>query len=202
METYFMKILKKSCNVLFFPFTKIRLLFILSTLSIVLLLSGCVRTTKNKEVKTRAPQRKAYAKLHNYNLKLELLTARRRFYAGEDVKLTYRLKNNGKKSLRLNEWYINEPDNIRLYYMQYKAKLTNFNSKDWILIEPDYKQPTTRFELVISPENMILVDKQLPFVKEAGEDNPSVKRGKYYLIAELTLNSVDVRSEPVVISIP
>ncbi|MCF6174949.1 MAG: hypothetical protein L3J71_04230 [Victivallaceae bacterium] len=194
--------LKNSCYILLPARKQLLLLFILGVCSITVFMSGCVRTTKNKEVKTRVPQRKTYAKLRNYRLKLELLTARRRFYAGEDVKITYRLINLGKKSLRLNEWYMNEPDNLRLYYMPYKQQLTSFNPKKWILVDPDYKQPPSRFELVMRPKNSVLIDKQLPFVKAAGEDNPTVKRGRYYLIAELTLNSVDVRSKPVIISIP
>ena len=97
---------------------------------------------------------------------------------------------------------MNEADNVRLYYMPYKAKLEKFNSKDWILVDHDIKQPPNRFELVMLPKNSVLVDKNLPFVKAAGEDKPTVKRGRYYLIAELNLNSVDVRSKPIVISIP
>ena len=194
--------LKKSWSTKLFVRQQSLLLFSLSLCCITMFMSGCVREATSKKLATRSPQRKSYAKLHKYKLKLELLTARRRFYAGEDVKITYRLKNLGRKSLRINEWYMNEPDNIRLYYMPYKAKLTSFNPKEWILIEPDYKQPTTRFELVMSPKNMVLVDKSLPFVKAAGEDNPSVKRGSYYLVAELTLNSVNAKSKPVIISIP
>jgi len=177
-------------------------LFISSLCCITMFTSGCVRESTSKKIATRSPQRKSYAKLHKYKLKLELLTSRRRFYAGEDVKITYRLKNLGSKSLRINEWYMNEPDNIRLYYMPYKRKMTRFNPKEWILVEPEYKQPANRFELIMSPKNMVLIDKSLPFVKAAGEDNPTVKRGKYYLVAELTLNSISTRSKPIIISIP
>jgi hypothetical protein len=178
------------------------LLCLLSLGCITILSSGCVRELTSKKIATRSPQRKSYPKLHNYKLRLELLTARRRFYAGEDVKITYRLKNIGKKSLRINEWYMNEADNVRLYYMPYKTKITRFNPKEWILIEPEYKLPKNRFELVMYPKNMVLIDKALPFVKAAGEDNPTIKRGKYYLVAELTLNSVHARSKPVIITIP
>ncbi len=178
------------------------LLLVLSVLFTITLSSGCTRVRKNPEISTRIPQRDSYEKLQNYQLQLDLLTPRRRFYAGEDVKLTYKLTNVGEKSLCIAEWYMNESDNIRLYYMPYRKKLAKFNSKDWILVDHDIKQPPHRFELVMLPKNSVLVDKTVPFIKAAGEDNPTVKRGKYYLIAELNLNSVDVRSKPIVISIP
>ena len=170
-----------------------------------LVLNGCVRVKEGKqfdEFKTRTPERKTYPKLYNYKLKLELLTARRRFYAGEDVTLTYRLTNEGKKSLRLNEWYMNEADNIRLYYRPYQPGLKTFIRRDWLVMEPNYKKPIRHFELVLGVKNMVLIDKKVPFIKAAGADHPSVKRGRYYIMAELTLNSVNVRSKPVVIEIP
>lgn len=197
-----MKILKKTYPSLFASRHSLPRLLLMSTVITALLLNGCVRTTKCRKIATRNPQRKTYAKLHNYHLRLELLTSRRRFYAGEDVKFTYRLTNFGKNLLRINEWYMHEPDNIRLYYMPDKAPLTSFDSKDWILLEPNYKLPKNRFELVLYPKNSVLIDKQITFIKQAGADNPTVKRGKYYLVAELTLNSVDVRSKPVIIEIP
>lgn len=169
---------------------------------LALCMLGCVRTVVgDNKVPTRSPVKASYPKLKDYELDFNTVLPGKPFAQGEVAVVNFRLRNAGPKQILIDEWYMEDSDNIRIYYRQYSpdTDLENFDRKSWKCINPELKPPAHHFPLIISPNNIVFVEKKID-LKQISPDDLSRSK-KFWVIAELALNSVDVRSPPFVIEL-
>lgn len=169
---------------------------------LALYMQGCVRTVDNSsKVPTRSPVKESYPKLKDYVLDFNAVVPGKPLAQGEVAVINFRLRNAGPAQILIDEWYMEESDNIRIYYRQYSpdTDLENFDKKSWKCINPELKPPVHHYPLIISPNNIVFVEKKID-LKQISPDDLSRSK-KFWVIAELALNSVEVRSPPFVIEL-
>ena len=116
--------------------------------------------------------------------------------------MTFLLKNQDVSVVTVNEWYMNETDNIRLYYAFCEpGKSDGIKEEDWQLAWPDTKPGETarksrprRSALVLQPGNSTLIDVPLTFLEHA---EPPKRKARYTvaLYAQIALNTLQTKSE-------
>ncbi|MFA7230111.1 MAG: hypothetical protein WC071_02460 [Victivallaceae bacterium] len=173
----------------YFYFMRRYHLFVLA-LSVGLAIAGC--NSAKPEPKAWNPVKKSYPVLKDYQLKLYPV-GNKEFAAGQNADLSLCLRNFGKKQIRIDEWHMNEQDNIRIYYHPWQDDLFTFEPSKWTVVNPDFKQPINHFQLVLLPNNSVIITKPLPFVKTLKPSGDGSER-RLLMVAELTLKSVTVRS--------
>jgi hypothetical protein len=117
--------------------------------------------------------------------------------------MTFQLKNQDVSVVSVNEWYMNETDNIRLYYAFCEpGKSDSIKEDDWKLAWPDVKPGETsrrkshprRSALVLQPNNGVLIDVPLSFLEHV---EPPRRSARYTvaLCAQIALNTLQTKSE-------
>ncbi len=117
--------------------------------------------------------------------------------------MTFLLKNQDVSVVSVNEWYMNETDNIRLYYAFCEpGKSGEIKEDAWQLAWPDVKPGETirqksrprRSALVLQPNNSALIDVPLTFLEHA---EPPKRKARYTvaLCAQIALNTLQTKSE-------
>lgn len=117
--------------------------------------------------------------------------------------MTFLLKNQDVSVVSVDEWYMNETDNIRLYYAFCEpGKSGELGEKDWQLAWPDLKPGETarrksrprRSPLVLQPNNSAVLDVPLSFLEHV---EPPRRRARYTvaLCAQIALNTLQTKSE-------
>ena len=116
--------------------------------------------------------------------------------------MTFLLKNQDVSIVTVNEWYMNETDNIRLYYAFCEpGKSDEIREDEWQLAWPDVKPGETvrksrprRSALVLQPNNSALIDVPLTFLEHA---EPPKRKARYTvaLCAQIALNTLQTKSE-------
>jgi hypothetical protein len=181
------------------------LLLVLTAFTIVILLVSCQTDDgkdKPKKMNSANPDDfPVYPKIKEAKLKLELMTPRRSFYAGDDVELSFKLTNLDTKEILIYEWMANEADNLKVYYHIYRKDLKTFDRRKWKFVEPVLPEKPKRTPLSLSPKGSALINVKLPFIKEI--DPSTLKKGgvKYYIVAELNLGSVFARSRVAIVKV-
>ena len=117
--------------------------------------------------------------------------------------MTFLLKNQDVSVVSVDEWYMNETDNIRLYYAFCEpGKSGELGEEDWQLAWPDLKTGETarrksrprRSPLVLQPNNSAVLDVPLSFLEHV---EPPRRRARYTvaLCAQIALNTLQTKSE-------
>ena len=117
--------------------------------------------------------------------------------------MTFLLKNQDVSVVFVNEWYMNETDNIRLYYAFCEpGKSGELREEDWQLAWPDVNPGETsrqkarprRSSLVLQPNNSAVLDVPLTFLEHV---EPPRRRARYTvaLFAQIALNTLQTKSE-------
>ncbi len=117
--------------------------------------------------------------------------------------MTFLLKNLDVSVVSVNEWYMNETDNIRLYYAFCEpGKSGDIKEDEWKVAWPDVKPGETarqksrprRSALVLQPNNSALIDVPLTFLEHV---EPPRRRARYTvaLCAQIALNTLQTKSE-------
>ena len=117
--------------------------------------------------------------------------------------MTFLLKNQDVSVVSVNEWYMNETDNIRLYYAFCEpGKSDEIREEDWQLAWPDVKPADAdrrksrprRSALILQPNNSALIDVPLSFLEHA---EPPKRKARYTvaLCAQIALNTLQTKSE-------
>ena len=170
--------------------------------SVLLFVSSCQGGggSVNSGYKAQNPSAmKKFPPIKNYNVSLYCLTKDLEFHPGEDVKLTFGMRNIGKTSFLVYEWMMNESDNLLLSYCPSDENSEIKANATWKKEVSMIKQPTKRMPLELAPGNTVLMDKTLGFVKDLPENISSTE---YYLISvELNLETMSAKSAPVMIKI-
>ena len=117
--------------------------------------------------------------------------------------MTFLLKNQDVSVVSVEEWYMNETDNIRLYYAFCEpGKSGEIKEEDWKLAWPDVKPGETaarkshprRSALILQPNNSALIDVPLTFLEHP---EPPRRQARYTvaLCAQIALNTLQTKSE-------
>lgn len=173
--------------------------FILLFFGIASLLSAVSCSSEPEPKSRKLHSGVQYPKLKDYSLNLSIVSSRKEYYAGEEnARITFSLKNTGLTPVTLNEWYMNESVNIRLYYapgtLAETARLAPDQWKISPTFDPKKKRITQRSPLVLNPDtNHALVMAPLTFLRELKDGGT---RRPYTIRGELNLQSVDVKSAP------
>ncbi len=167
----------------------------------VILFGGCAGSESQhgraKRVMGIAPQ-EVYLPLSDYNLTLRH-EGTKVLKTGEGGRITFALRNAGDKSIRLIEWYSNEPDNVVVYCQPWLTGMTAPDEAAWTELSFDVKLPSIRYPLELMPGNQVLVTKELPFVDKLAI-TPGAER-RFFIRGKLNLKSVSVSSPVSVIAV-
>ena len=133
----------------------------------------------------------SYAPLADYQLVLRT-DSRKIILVGEGGEITYTLRNADKKTIRIDEWFSNEPDNVIVYCQPWLTGMTVPDEEAWIPLSFEVPRQAIRYPLELMPGNQVLVPKKLPFVDKLAISPGSERR--FFLRAKLNLMSVSVTS--------
>lgn len=133
-----------------------------------------------------------YPKLKNYNLSLELSPGARRFSAGVPGELIFILRNRGKASLRIPEWYKFDPNNLSVRCQIWLPGTKKPDPDMWLDISQAVKRPVWRYPVTIPPGGVQFVSTRLDFPANL-VITPGTER-RYFIKAKLNLKSVDVET--------
>lgn len=118
--------------------------------------------------------------------------------------MTFLLRNQDVSVVAVEEWYMNETDNIRLYYAFCEpGKSGEVKEDEWKLAWPDVKPGgenaarktrPRRSALVLQPNNSALIDVPLTFLEHV---EPPRRKARYTvaLCAQIALNTLQTKSE-------
>ena len=117
--------------------------------------------------------------------------------------MTFLLKNQDVSIVTVNEWYMNETDNIRLYYAFCEPGKSGEIPEDaWNLAWPDVKpgekirrsSHPRRSTLILQPNNSAVIDVPLTFLEHV---EPPKRQARYTvaLCAQIALNTLQTKSE-------
>ena len=117
--------------------------------------------------------------------------------------MTFLLKNQDVSVVTVNEWYMNETDNIRLYYAFCEPGKSGELPEDaWNLAWPDVKpgekirqkSHPRRSTLILQPNNSAVIDVPLTFLEHV---EPPRRKARYTvaLYAQIALNTLQTKSE-------
>ena len=163
----------------------------------IFLLNGC-SSDKKRGTPLRAENK--YPKQTNYKLKLDIISKKASFRVGaKNGKVRFSLRNIGANNLTIPDWKTHEPENIRLYYAECKpGGATRVPEDAWkesprSMIRNAAGQyiDVPRFCFDLSPNNAVLIDVPLHFLKHLK------KGGTFALRGELDLDSVTAKSTPI-----
>lgn len=170
-----------------------RITIMLLAAAVMPVIGGCASSDRGKEEKLAmgtAPQER-YEPLKSYRLALRA-EPQHVVYAGEPGTVTYTLRNQDKESLRIEEWFSNEPDNVTVYCQPWLTGMSGPDENAWIELSFDLRRPAWRYPLELMPGNQVLVTKELPFVAKMAV-SPGTER-RFFLRGKLNLQSVSVTS--------
>lgn len=156
--------------------------------------AGCASSgateRKSKRAMGTLPQEN-YAKLTGYKLSLRT-ESRNVLRVGEGGRITFALRNLDRKSIRIDEWFSNESDNVVVCCQPWLPGMTVPDEQAWIELSFDIRRPPIRYPLELMNGNQVLVTKELPFVDKLAITPGSERR--FFIKAKLNLQSVSVES--------
>ena len=159
------------------------------------LLCGC--SSEDRKVGRRTERK--YPKLRNYTLNLSIISTQGNYRRGDaNPVLRFSVKNAGANQLSIHEWKMHEQENIRVLYAPCpeRGSATRIPADRWKESERFLlKGAVPRYPLELAPNNGVLVDVPLSFIRKL--DKP----GRYAVKGELDLHSVSAQSAPIEIEI-
>ena len=154
----------------------------------------CACSSEDKKRGQENPEQK-YPKLRNYTLDLSIISTRGN-YRRSDVNpiLRFSVRNAGANQLSIHEWKMHEQENIRVLYAECPepGQATRIPEDRWKESERNLlKTNVPRYPLELAPNNGVLVDVPLNFIRK------TERAGRYAIRGELDLDSVSARSAPI-----
>lgn len=119
---------------------------------------------KNKKEGKKSPKK--------FHIELECVSSLREFKAGKPVKMTFRMRNYEFKTVFIKGWMVKEINNISLYYIPWQEKMKKPPENQWFSIKPELKAKPESMTLELSPRNSVLLDVELPFIKDLKPSEP------------------------------
>ncbi|MEG2076597.1 MAG: hypothetical protein RRY34_08845, partial [Victivallaceae bacterium] len=87
------------------------------------------------------------------------------YMSGLSAELTFRLVNLGERDLDVREWFMEDVNNIRIFYREIDESGKPLN-EEWLTDSTDTKVEQRRNRLVLKPYNAAFIEKKLPFIEE------------------------------------
>lgn len=172
---------------------------LLSVVSGVLLLCGCVRTeVESQRLTFGSHGKKSYAPIKMHHLKLEL-AGNGQLFAGEGGWITFILINNGSRPVVIEEWYANEADNLVLSCQNWLPGMETFDAQAWIKFDVTPRQPAWRHPLHLAPGGRMFIKKQLPFIDKLNITPGNERR--YFIKVDSNLTSLKLDSKIAAVSV-
>jgi len=132
-----------------------------------------------------------FPKVNDYKVKLDCLSKKTTFTAGQAAGLVFGMKNTGATSLTCYEWHPEESENLIVNYaLAEEGKKPS--KEDWKHEIPEEKPKKRIIPLQLSPNNTVLINKNLDFISKMNADiNKPVT---FYVYVELNLKSMTAKS--------
>lgn len=158
----------------------------------------CACSSEDKKRRPENPEQK-YPKLRNYTLNLSIISTRGNYRRSDaNPVLRFSVRNAGANQLSIHEWKMHEQENIRVLYAPCpeRGTATKLPPEAWKESERLILQGgVPRYPLELAPNNAVLVDVPLNFIRKLN------KPGRYAVKGELDLYSVSAESVPIEIEI-
>lgn len=173
-------------------------------LPLVLLLCSCAEEV---HYPVTLQNKKKFTKKIKASLELTRGAVRLDYVAGKGgQKILFLLRNTGLSAVNIDEWFMNEPDNIRLYYARCeKGKSAQLKDSDFICVWPEdnsqikktnqktrYKQSGRRMPLCLTPNSAALIETPMEFLRTFPLHGVPIVT--IAVKAKLNLQTVDVES--------
>lgn len=169
-----------------------RVVLVVCAAGAMMTMTSCV-TESSPGFRSNIPQNQIhFPKLKDYRVTLSPMTSRRSFYAGEDARMVFQLRNVGTKRLIVYEWRLKEAENLRVYYAPYHSGLKELPKSEWKCLKPEAWGD--RSTLTLTPKTAALIEVPLPFIKEMDPGELPPKGKRFVMFAELNLESINARS--------
>lgn len=185
---------KRNTRKIFLPFRRIAIL--LPVLLICTLFCACSSEDRKRDQEN--PEKK-YPKLRNYSLNLSIISTQGNYRRSDaNPVLRFSVRNAGANQLSIHEWKMHEQENIRILYAPcpQQGSATKIPPEQWVESERFLlKGGVPRYPLELAPNNAVLVDVPLTFIRKLN------KPGRYAVKGELDLYSVSAQSVPIEIEI-
>lgn len=133
-----------------------------------------------------------YEKVDPENLELQILgspVAR----AGRPGVVTFALANKGTKTVRIQEWFSNESDNVGVFIQPVLPGMIGPDEKRWVRLEFEFKKPVLHYPVTLMPGNKVLVSKEIDFIKNIMM--PPGEERMFFFKGALTLDSLPLTSK-------
>ena len=133
-----------------------------------------------------------FEKVNPENLELQILgspVAR----AGRPGVVTFALANKGMKSVRVQEWFSNESDNVGVFIQPVLPGMFEPDEKRWVRLAFEFKKPVLHYPITLMPGNKVLVSKEIDFIKNIMM--PPGEERMFFFKGALTLDSLPLTSK-------
>lgn len=165
-----------------------------------ILLAGCVtQEAPRQKMAMGVPHGKVkYKKIKADGLELRCF-GRNVVRAGRPANLTFALKNNSNRMVRIPEWFSHESDNLMIFIQPWISGMVEPDEQKWIRLDFDYKMPIFHYPITLMPGNQVLVSKELGVVEKLIV-RPGDER-RFFIRAALTLESLPLVSDVSVLTV-
>jgi hypothetical protein len=160
---------------------------------VALSVSGVTKGKKREEEFKKL----VFPKIKDFSIRIECVSYKRQFTAGETPKMTFRIKNLSRKPLVVYEWFMHEADNLKIYYTPWTKGMKKPKKEEWRVISPKIPDKPKRMSLQLDFGNSVYIDKTLPFIAKMKLNKPV----EFVMYAELNLTSITKRSPYIKITV-
>jgi hypothetical protein len=162
-------------------------------------LFSCAVEDSSGSVRKPLTDAKNFPPVKNVSAGIECVSSRRMFSSEEEIKLIFRLTNYSDKKLIIYEWMKDNSANLRLLWVlcgkDEKVPALPF----WHSFAPVLESPIRRQTLELNNKNSVFVEKTFSLKDLTGSADFSNK--ELYIVGELNIKSVELRSELIKIEI-
>jgi len=129
----------------------------------------------------------------SYDLSLTLSPGSTELTAGKSSELIFILHNNGKKPVKLPDWFHKESSNLKVECQIWYPGTENPDPAGWLPATPQVKLPAMRYPQEILPGEDFFISCYPEFLRNIVV-NPGTER-RYFIRAELNSQTVSVKTK-------
>ena len=155
--------------------------------------AGCVTEEPKTlpELQAGTEERSYYKPITNHRLEFRQV-GNNVFETGKKAVVTFRLKNQGKKTVRIDEWRMKDDDNVLLYCQPWLPGMKEPDPNAWISLNDNIPEQSRRNPLTLQVGNMALLNRELPFVEHMYVS--AGKERRFFIKGVLNLKSLTLET--------